>query len=158
MRRADRPLSTTCRFRSAAGERIGILGAIGSGKSSLLRLAAKLSDPTRGRILVDGLALASIDPASLRARLGYLSQDATLFQGTIRENLIVHRPLATDAEIIAAAEQAGAMSWIGRLGKGFDTPIGERGQGLSGGQKRSLALARSLVGGAAPVVARRADQ
>jgi ATP-binding cassette, subfamily C, bacterial LapB len=133
-------------FSIAAGERVGILGAIGSGKSSLFRLATKLNEPSSGRILIDGLALASIDPASLRARIGFLSQDATLFQGTIRENLIIHRPLADDAQIIAAAEQSGALSWISRLGKGFDAPLGERGQGLSGGQKRSLALARTLIG------------
>ena len=102
--------------------------------------------PSNGRILIDDLALSSIDPTALRARIGYLGQDAMLFQGSIRENLNLHRPHATDPQLIAAAEQSGALLWISRLPQGFETRLGERGAGLSGGQKRSLALARALVG------------
>ncbi|MEZ5774070.1 MAG: type I secretion system permease/ATPase [Hyphomicrobiaceae bacterium] len=133
-------------FSLAPGERVGVLGAIGSGKSSLLKLIANIHEPQSGRILIDGLGLGGLDPVSLRMRTGYLAQDAALFRGTIRENILMHRPGTGDAEMIAAAREAGADAWIGRLGQGFDTPVGERGAGLSGGQKRSLALARALVG------------
>jgi ATP-binding cassette subfamily C protein LapB len=125
---------------------VAILGAIGSGKSTLLKLVAKVHEPQSGRVLIDGLGLGSLDPASLRAAIGYLAQDAALFRGTLRENILLHRPGATDHDLVEAAEASGAIAWIARLSRGLDTEIGERGSGLSGGQKRSLALARALVG------------
>lgn len=127
-------------------ERIGVIGVIGSGKSTLLKLITKLHEPGEGRVLLDGVGLSAIDPAWLRIHTGYLGQEAVLFQGSIRENLTIHRPYVSDADLLFAADAAGALDWIGRLPKGLDTRLGERGAGLSGGQKRSLALARALVG------------
>jgi ATP-binding cassette subfamily C protein LapB len=138
-------------FRIGPGEHVGILGVIGSGKSTLLKLITKLYEPDQGRIVVDGLALSGLDPAALRHRIAYLGQDGVLFRGSIRENILLHCPGASDAELLAAAEAAGAMAWITQLPLGFDTQLGERGQGLSGGQRRSLALARALAG-APPVI------
>ena len=140
------PALQSVSFNIKPGERVGILGTIGSGKSTLLKLATKLHEPQTGRVLIDGLGLAGLDPAVLRARLGLLGQNSILFKGTVRENMQMHRPGASDADLIDAAEAAGAFAWIGRLPKGFDTPLGERGAGLSGGQQRSLALARALLG------------
>lgn len=135
----------------APGEHVAILGVIGSGKSTLLKLVAKLHEPQSGRLLVDGLALSGLDPHALRHRIGYLAQDSLLFRGSIRENIVMHRPLAGDDLLMAAAEDSGALAWISRLPQGFDTVLGERGAGLSGGQKRSLCLARALLG-APPVL------
>jgi ATP-binding cassette subfamily C protein LapB len=142
----ERPVLKDLSFAVAPGERIGILGAIGSGKSTILKLALKLYEPTGGRILIDRIGLAGLDPAALRMDCGYLGQDAALFRGTIRENITMHRAGASDGAVIEAARAAGALDWIARLGRGFDMMLGEGGQGLSGGQKRSLALARALLG------------
>ncbi len=143
---SDPPVLAGVTFKVRPGERVGILGAIGSGKSTILKLAIRLHEPTVGRALIDGIGLAGLDPAALRLQCGYLGQDAVLFRGTIRENIVMHRPGASDSELIAAATAAGALEWIARQGRGFDTELGERGEGLSGGQKRSLALARALLG------------
>ncbi len=129
-----------------SGEKVAFIGGIGCGKSTILKLLLKLHEPQSGRLLCQGLALNGIDPALLRSQIGYVDQNPMLFGGTIRSNLTLHRPLTTDAEVIAACEASGALSWISRTPRGFDTRIGERGQGLSGGQRQSLALARALVG------------
>ncbi|MGL4634880.1 MAG: ATP-binding cassette domain-containing protein [Beijerinckiaceae bacterium] len=129
-----------------SGEKVALIGGIGCGKSTILKLLMKLHEPQSGRLLTQGLAFNGIDPTLLRNQIGYVDQNPTLFAGTIRSNLSLHRPQATDAEIIAACEAAGALSWISRTPRGFDSRIGERGQGLSGGQRQSLALARALVG------------
>ena len=140
------PALQSISFHIEKGEHVAILGVIGSGKSTLLKLVAKLHEPQAGRVLVDGLALSGLDPHALRHRIGYLAQDSLLFRGNIRENILMHRPLAGDDQLMAAAEDSGALAWISRLPQGFDTVLGERGAGLSGGQKRSLCLARALVG------------
>ncbi|MFO1170789.1 MAG: type I secretion system permease/ATPase [Hyphomicrobiaceae bacterium] len=145
------PALQSVNLRIEPGERIAVLGVIGSGKSTLLKLLAKLYEPQSGRILIDGLALSGLDPYALRHRLGYLAQDSLLFRGNVRENIVMHRPLASDDTLMAAAEDSGALAWISRLPQGFDTALGERGAGLSGGQKRSLCLARALLG-APPVL------
>lgn len=133
-------------FVITPGERVGIIGTIGCGKSTLLKLILKLHEPQAGRILADGLALNGVDPAQLRRSIGFVEQSPTLFSGTIRSNLSLHRPGIGDAEILRACDVAGAMGWIGRMPRGFDTVLGERGQGLSSGQRQSLAVARALVG------------
>jgi ATP-binding cassette subfamily C protein LapB len=133
-------------FAIKPGERVAMIGAIGCGKSTALRLIMKLHTPQLGRVLINGLAAEGVDPDWLRRNTAYLDQQPTLFSGTVRSNLILHRPDAADADVLAACEQAGALTWINRLPRGFDTRLGERGAGLSSGQRQSLALARALVG------------
>jgi ATP-binding cassette subfamily C protein LapB len=134
-------------FTIRPGERVGLIGGIGGGKSTALRLMMRLGSPQMGRILINELALEGLDPDWLRGQVGYLEQQPMLFSGTIRSNMSLHRPEASDDELIHAAAAAGALAWINRLPRGFDTRLGERGAGLSGGQRQSLALARALVGG-----------
>ncbi|MGL4241575.1 MAG: type I secretion system permease/ATPase [Beijerinckiaceae bacterium] len=129
-----------------AGERIAILGAIGSGKSTLLKLFPALLRPTTGQALVDGLSVEHIDPAVLRRAIAHVPQDAMLFRGTIRHNIMIHAPRATEHDLREAIGVSGAAEWLNRLPKGLDTVIGERGLGLSGGQRQMVALARALVG------------
>jgi ATP-binding cassette, subfamily C, bacterial LapB len=140
------PALTQASFVIGRGERVGIIGTIGCGKSTLLKLMLKLHEPQAGRILADDLALNGVDPDQLRRSIGFVEQSPTLFAGTIRANLVLHRPETGDAEILRACQVAGAMGWIGRMPRGFDTVLGERGAGLSAGQRQSLALARALVG------------
>ena len=127
------------------GERIAILGAIGSGKSTLLRLFPAILLPQEGQALVDGVAVHHIDPAVLRRAIAHVPQDAMLFRGTLRQNIVLHAPRATERDLLEALAVSGAGEWISRLPKGLDTMIGERGQGLSGGQRQAIALARALV-------------
>lgn len=129
----------------APGERVAILGAIGSGKSTLLKLFPALLLPKDGKAMVDGVAVNHIDPAVLRRGVAYVPQDATLFRGTLRQNILIHAPLATDADLLDAVAVTGAAEWINRLHKGLDTHVGERGAGLSGGQRQAIALARAFV-------------
>jgi ATP-binding cassette, subfamily C, bacterial LapB len=128
-----------------AGERIAILGAIGSGKSTLLRLFPALLMPKEGQALVDGIAVSHLDPAVLRRAIAHVPQDAMLFRGTLRQNILIHAPRASEKDLLEAVNISGIAEWISRLPKGLDSFIGERGQGLSGGQRQALALARALV-------------
>jgi ATP-binding cassette subfamily C protein LapB len=133
-------------FEIKAGERVAIVGAIGTGKSSALKLMQALMQPQQGRVLVDGMPVAQVDPALLRRAVRLSLQDADLFHGTIRSNITLADPGAGDDAVMRAAEAAGALSWIARLPRGFDTEVRERGAGLSGGQRQSVALARALLG------------
>ena len=132
-------------FAVQRGEKVGLIGPIGSGKSTILKLILGMYAPTEGAVLIDGIDTGQLDPAILRANLAYMPQHAQLFRGTIRSNVIIHAPQATEEDIVQAAEQAGAMAWLSRLPAGLDTPVGERGDGLSGGQRQSVALVRSLI-------------
>ncbi|MEQ1576254.1 MAG: type I secretion system permease/ATPase [Hyphomicrobium sp.] len=132
-------------FDIKPGERVGVIGGIGSGKTTLLKLVQALHKPTSGRVLIDGVTVGQIDPATLRANAGLMLQDTDLFHGTIRSNIALADPGAPDDVVLAAAHAAGALEWIGRLPLGFETPVRERGAGLSGGQRQSVALARALV-------------
>jgi ATP-binding cassette subfamily C protein LapB len=127
------------------GERIAILGAIGSGKSTMLRLFPALLLPREGQALVDGVAVRHLDPAVLRRAVAHVPQDAVLFRGTLRQNILIHAPRAGEHDFIEAVGVSGLGDWVSRLPKGLDTIIGERGQGLSGGQRQAVALARALV-------------
>jgi len=129
------------------GEHVAIIGGIGSGKTTALKLLQGLLTPTLGRVLLDGVSLGQIEPALLRQHVGLLLQDADLFHGTIRENITIADPSAGDDAIIKASHTAGALDWIVKLPQGFDTPVSERGSNLSGGQRQSLALARVLLRG-----------
>lgn len=128
------------------GEHVAILGGIGSGKTTALKLIQGHLLPQQGRVLVDGISVTHIEPAQLRRNVGLHLQGGTLFHGTIRENITLGLSMATDEEVISAARSAAALAWIARLPHGFDTMVGERGAGLSGGQRQSVALARALLG------------
>jgi ATP-binding cassette subfamily C protein LapB len=133
-------------FRVRAGERVAILGRVGSGKSTVLKLALGLYQPTSGAVLMDGTDIAQLDPGEMRAQLGYVPQEVLLFSGTMRENITLGRPQATDAEVLEAARLAGVDEFVRRHPLGYDLRIGESGTGLSGGQRQAVATARALLG------------
>lgn len=133
-------------FRIAAGERVGLIGRIGSGKSTIEKLVLNLFEPDAGAVLVDGIDLRQIDPADLRRNIGYVPQDPVLFSGTIRDNITIARPGADDAAMLHAAELAGVDAFVARHPMGYDRDVGERGRSLSGGQRQAVALARALLG------------
>jgi len=132
-------------FAIKEGERVGIIGRIGSGKTTLAKLLVALYQPQRGSILVDGTDIRAIDPVDLRRAVGYLPQNIALFAGSVRDNLLVGAPGADDAAILRAASVAGLIDIVNRHPKGFDMPVGERGEALSGGQRQTVALARALI-------------
>lgn len=132
-------------FKIAAGEKAGIIGRIGSGKSTIARLVMGLYEPSGGAIMIDDTDQRQIDPADLRRNIAYIPQDVILFSGTIRDNLTVALPHADDDDILEAAKAAGVHDFVSRLPQGYDTPVGERGEGLSGGQRQAIALARALM-------------
>jgi ATP-binding cassette subfamily B protein len=127
------------------GATVAIVGESGSGKSTLLKLLMRFYDPTTGRLLIDGVDCRDFDVASLRARIGLVSQEPFVFIGTIRENISLGRPGTTMDEIIEATRVAGLDAFVSGLADRFDTMIGERGANLSGGQRQRLAIARALV-------------
>lgn len=133
-------------LRIRAGEKVGVLGRVGSGKSTLNKLILGLYQPDQGSVLIDGVDLRQLDPAELRRSIGYVSQDITLFYGTLRENLRMRVPLADDAMLVRAAQLAGISEFVDTHPRGFDMPVGERGETLSGGQRQAVGLARAVLG------------
>jgi ATP-binding cassette subfamily C protein LapB len=132
-------------FRLKPGEHVAILGRVGSGKSTLQKLAMGLYQPTEGSIMIDGIDLRQLDPSELRSRVGYVPQDVTLFYGSLRDNLTLSYPQASDAALLRAAEFGHLGEFVNRHPQGFDMPVGERGDTLSGGQRKSVALARAVI-------------
>ncbi len=132
-------------FRIEPGERVGILGPIGSGKTTISKLLISLFTPSEGAVLIDCTDVRQIDPADLRRGVGVIMQDVILFHGTVRENIAMGTPHADDEMIFRAASQAGVHEFISRHPHGYDLMVGERGQTLSGGQRQCIALARALV-------------
>lgn len=128
-----------------AGERVALLGRIGAGKSTLLQLLAGMNAAQQGSVRLDGLEMSLIDPADVRRDVGLLTQNSRLFFGTIRENLTLGRPLATDEEILHALGLSGALHMVQSRAEGLDYQILEGGIGLSGGQKQALLLARTII-------------
>ncbi len=128
-----------------AGSFVGLVGGSGSGKSTLLKLLSRFYPPERGSVLIDGLDIGKVELYSLRRQIGVVPQDSLLFDGTIRENLLMVKPDATAAEMIRAARIACAHDFIMQMPKGYNSSVGERGAGLSGGQRQRLALARAVL-------------
>lgn len=128
-----------------AGEHIAVLGRVGSGKSTLSKIALGLFQATDGEVRVDGVDIRQLDPHEYRGSVGYVPQEVTLFSGTLRENISLGRPFITDAQLVKAVERAGIADWVNRHPLGFDMPISERGDSVSGGQKKCIAVARALV-------------
>ncbi len=133
------------RFVAKPGQTVALLGATGSGKSSIINLIPRFYDPTSGVVAIDGHDLRDITIDSLRKQIGIVLQETNLFTGTIRDNIAFGRPDATDEEVIAAAKAAAAHDFILEFPQGYDTPVGERGTTLSGGQKQRIAIARALL-------------
>ena len=127
------------------GETHAIVGATGAGKSTLVKLLLRLYEPTSGTISIDGIDVEDLTFSSLRHSMGFVSQEAFLFQGTVRENLTYGRPDAGDDDLVRAATLAEAHSFISMLPEGYDTIVGERGQKLSGGQRQRLTIARAIL-------------
>lgn len=128
-----------------AGERVAILGKNGSGKSTIQRLLLGLHYPASGTISLDNVDLRQLDPAELRRNIGYMPQDVELFYGSLRDNIILSRPVS-DEELLRVTELSGLKPFVDAQPDGFDLQIGERGQRLSGGQRQALAIARAMVG------------
>ena len=133
-------------FTIEPGERVGLIGRVGSGKSTVQKLILGLYEPQQGTILVDGTELRQIDPVDLRRGIGAVPQDVFLFRGTVRENITVGAPHANDQKVLEAARIAGVDDFVSGHPMGYDLPVGERGEGLSGGQRQAIAMARSLLG------------
>lgn len=132
-------------LRIRTGETVGILGPVGSGKSSLAALIPRFYDPDSGRVLIDGHDVRDLDPRELRSQVGVVFQESFLFSGTVRENIAFGAPDASEEEIRSAARDAAILEFIDDLPDGLDTPIGERGMRLSGGQQQRIAIARALL-------------
>lgn len=141
----DRPAIDIKQLTIRAGERIAILGPIGSGKSTLLKVLAGLYVPTKGRLLLDGLDIHQISRETLSERLGYLQQDHRLFQGTLRENLLIGMAAPNDDVLQEALVKTGLINLVSSHSSGLDLPISEGGRGLSGGQKQLVAFTRLLL-------------
>ncbi|EFC81512.1 ABC transporter related protein, partial [Parafrankia sp. EUN1f] len=143
--RADVPILRGFDLRIAAGERVAIIGASGSGKSTVAALLSRFHDPDAGRVTVDGHDLRSVRLRSLRSQVGVAFEESFLFSVSVRENIAFGRPDASEAEVEAAARAAAAHEFIVGLPRGYDTVVGERGLSLSGGQRQRIALARALL-------------
>lgn len=134
-----------CSFKIAKGDRVAILGRVGSGKSTVARLIVNLYQPETGTVLVDGVDVGQIDPADLRRHIGYVPQDVKLFYGTVRDNMVMGNRRADDASFLRAARLSGVDKIVGRHPAGFDLQVGEQGRALSGGQRQAVAIARALL-------------
>lgn len=136
---------TEVSFTIKPGEKVAFIGRIGSGKSTVEKLILGLYEADDGAILLDGTDIRQIDPVDLRRNIGYAPQDVVLFFGSIRDNITMVAPFADDAAVLKAADVAGVTEFVNRHPSGFDMPVGERGEGLSGGQRQSVAVARALL-------------
>ncbi|MFO7885666.1 MAG: type I secretion system permease/ATPase [Desulfobacteraceae bacterium] len=132
-------------FHIKTGERVGIIGAVGSGKSTIGKLLLGLFEPAKGSIFIDGLDIKQIDPVDLRNNFNYVPQDVVLFSGTVRDNITLRSPHAEDNAIINAAKIGRVDAFTNRHPRGMDLQVGERGFGLSGGQRQSVAVAMAFI-------------
>nr|AOR51284.1 ABC transporter ATP-binding and permease component [uncultured bacterium pBF1] len=132
-------------FSIKAGEKVAIIGRIGSGKSTIAKLLLNLYQPQSGSILLDGIDINQIDPADLRQNISYVSQDVNLFKGNVKDNITYRNTRVSDEQMIRASVLSGADEFIRKHPQGYEMPIGERGMGLSGGQRQSIGIARALL-------------
>jgi ATP-binding cassette subfamily C protein LapB len=139
-------------FTIKKGERVALLGRVGSGKSTVTRLLLGLYEPTDGLVLIDGTDIRQLDPQALRSKIGAAMQDNVLLTGTVRENIMLGREGVTQEEMLRAAELSGTHQFMGSIANGYDLRLADRGEGLSGGQRQSIALARALAGKPAVLV------
>jgi len=142
---AQEPALRGVSLKIQAGEKVGVLGRIGSGKSTLAKLVLGLYAPTDGAVFIDGIDARQIDPADLRRAIGYVPQNPVLFYGSLKFNITMGAPFATDAHVLAAADLAGVSTFANQHPKGFNMLIGERGESLSGGQRQAVAVARAMI-------------
>jgi len=142
---AEMPALDRVSFTIEEGERVALIGRIGSGKSTIAKLILRLYEPTSGTILIDGIDISQIDPADLRRSISYVSQDINLFKGTIKDNIISSDLHPEIEDVLYAAEISGVSEFVKTHPQGYDMPIGERGAGLSGGQRQSVGVARALM-------------
>jgi ATP-binding cassette subfamily C protein LapB len=133
-------------FTIEPGEHVALLGRVGSGKSTVARLILALYPPEEGLIMVDGTDVRQLDPASLRTNVGAAMQESVLLTGSVRENIVLGRPGIGDEEMIRAAQISGTHQFMGQIANGYDLRLADRGEGLSGGQRQSIAIARALAG------------
>jgi ATP-binding cassette subfamily B protein len=132
-------------FQVRQGEKLAIVGPSGAGKSTIFHLLLRFYDPAAGRVLLDGVPLAELDPADLRRHIALVPQDSVMFASSVGDNIRFGRPDASDAEVAHAARLANAAGFIAALPQGFGTPVGERGITLSGGQRQRIAIARAIL-------------
>ena len=140
------PVLSDIGFKLEPGERLAIIGRIGSGKTTLLRLLCGLNPPDRGAVLIDTADIRQIRPDDVRRNIGVVMQNPTLFSGSIRDNILMGNPDASDADLLEAAQQSGVDAFVSALPGGFDFPLSERGRELSVGMRQSVAIARALIG------------
>ncbi|MGG4095280.1 ABC transporter ATP-binding protein [Paenibacillus lautus] len=141
----QKPVLNNISFKVQPGQTVAIMGATGSGKTSLVSLLPRLYDVTSGRIFIDGTDVRQIDLSALRERIGIVLQESILFTGTIRDNIRYGKADASDEEVMAAAKAAQAHEFISSMPEGYDTVLGQRGVNLSGGQKQRISIARALL-------------
>jgi ATP-binding cassette subfamily C protein LapB len=133
-------------FTVEPGEHVALLGRVGSGKSTIARLILGLYPPEEGLIMIDGTDIRQLDPASLRANVGAAMQESVLLTGSVRENIALGRDGIGDEEMVRAAQISGTHQFMGQIANGYDLRLADRGEGLSGGQRQSIAIARALAG------------
>ena len=143
--RTEKAVLNIPKLQFQIGEVTAVMGPVGSGKSSLLRLLAGLLQPSQGRVWVDGLDMRHISPADWLAQVSWVSQDVVLFKGSLRENLLIASPRVNDERFLQVLSVCGLDSWVMEHPMGLDMPLGEAGQSLSGGQRQMVALARALL-------------
>lgn len=142
---SSEPVLSEISFSAQPGMTVALLGATGSGKTTIINLIPRFYDVSEGAILIDGMDIRDVTIESLRRQIGIVLQETNLFSGTIRENIAFGRPDATDEEVMAASKAAAAHDFISLMAEGYNTPVGERGTTLSGGQKQRIAIARALL-------------
>jgi ATP-binding cassette subfamily C protein LapB len=143
---SNSPVLKDVSFRIASGERVAIVGRVGSGKSTIARLILGLYQPTEGQVLVDGADVRQLHPDDLRRGIGSILQDVTLFSGSIRSNITLDDPAINDEELLRLAKVSGVQDFAGQIPNGLDLVLADRGEGLSGGQRQAIAIARALAG------------